>query len=40
MQEIPDLKISRIARGLPSGANLEYTDDATLIRALEGRQVL
>ena len=29
---------SRIARGLPSGANVEYADDATLIRALQGRQ--
>jgi recombination protein RecR len=34
------LNISRIARGIPSGGNLEYTDDATLIRALEGRQRL
>jgi len=34
------VRVSRIARGIPSGGNLEYTDDATLIRALEGRQVL
>lgn len=34
------LHISRIARGIPSGGHLEYTDDATLIRALEGRQRL
>lgn len=34
------LHVSRIARGLPSGGHLEYTDDATLIRALEGRQSL
>ena len=32
------LHVSRIARGIPSGGHLEYTDDATLIRALEGRQ--
>ncbi len=30
-------KISRIARGLPMGADLEYADDLTLTRALEGR---
>lgn len=34
------LKVSRIARGLPSGGALEYTDDRTLVKALEGRQVL
>jgi len=32
-----DIKTSRIARGLPSGGDLEYADDITLIRALEGR---
>lgn len=32
------VKVSRLARGLPSGADLEYTDDLTLLRALEGRQ--
>jgi recombination protein RecR len=32
--------VSRLARGLPSGADLEYTDDVTLARALEGRQEL
>ncbi|MFA5792739.1 MAG: recombination mediator RecR [Candidatus Gracilibacteria bacterium] len=30
--------VTRIARGIPSGGHLEYTDDATLIRALQGRQ--
>ncbi|MFH1851141.1 MAG: recombination mediator RecR [Candidatus Neomarinimicrobiota bacterium] len=29
--------ITRLARGLPVGSALEYTDDATLIRAIEGR---
>jgi recombination protein RecR len=33
-----ELAVSRIARGIPSGGNLEYTDDATLIRAMQGRQ--
>lgn len=32
--------VSRLARGLPSGGNLEYTDETTLIRALQGRQVM
>lgn len=32
------VKVTRLARGLPSGADLEYTDDVTLTRALEGRR--
>jgi recombination protein RecR len=32
------VKVTRLARGLPSGADLEYTDDVTLARALEGRR--
>jgi recombination protein RecR len=32
------IKVTRIARGLPVGADLEYADSATLTRALEGRQ--
>ena len=32
------INISRLARGLPFGAELEYADDITLIQALEGRQ--
>jgi recombination protein RecR len=34
----PNLVISRIARGLPVGGDLEYADEMTLRRALEGRQ--
>jgi recombination protein RecR len=30
--------MTRLARGLPVGADLEYADDVTLTRALEGRQ--
>ena len=33
----PELKITRIGRGLPIGADLEYADSVTLNRALEGR---
>jgi len=32
------VRVTRLARGLPSGADLEYTDDVTLSRAFEGRQ--
>lgn len=32
------IKVSRIARGLPVGSDLEYADAVTLTRALEGRQ--
>jgi recombination protein RecR len=32
------LKVTRIARGLPMGGDLEYADEATLARALEGRR--
>jgi recombination protein RecR len=31
-------KVTRLARGLPVGADLEYADNVTLARALEGRQ--
>ena len=33
-----NLKISRIAFGLPIGGELEYVDELTLTRALEGRR--
>ncbi len=33
-----EIKVSRIARGLPMGGDLEYADDITLMRALEGRR--
>ena len=31
------VKTTRLAYGIPVGSNLEFTDDATLNRALEGR---
>jgi recombination protein RecR len=34
----PKLKISRLARGIPIGVDLEYADQITLTHALEGRQ--
>lgn len=36
----PSLAISRLARGLPIGGDLEYADEGTLSRALEGRREL
>lgn len=32
------LKVTRIARGLPVGGDLEYADEITLLKALEGRR--
>jgi len=32
------VKITRLAQGLPMGANLEYVDDITMTKALEGRR--
>ncbi len=32
------VKVSRLARGLPVGGDLEYADEVTLARALEGRR--
>jgi recombination protein RecR len=34
------VKITRIARGLPVGGDIEYADEVTLRRALEGRSVI
>ena len=34
------LKLTRIASGIPVGSHLEYADQATLARALEGRRAL
>ncbi|NLF34742.1 MAG: recombination protein RecR [Clostridiales bacterium] len=33
-----EVKVTRLAYGIPVGGHLEYADDATLMRALEGRQ--
>jgi recombination protein RecR len=34
------VKVTRIARGLPMGSDIEFADEATLSRALEGRVVV
>ena len=36
----PGLKVTRIAHGLPAGAGIEFADEVTLSRALEGRREL
>jgi recombination protein RecR len=36
----PELTVTRLARGLPIGGDLEYADEGTLSRALEGRREL
>jgi recombination protein RecR len=38
--EVPGLTVSRLASGLPVGGDLEYADELTLGRALEGRRVI
>lgn len=35
-----DVKVTRLARGIPVGGELEYIDDATIQRAMEGRTEL
>jgi len=32
------IRVSRIAHGVPVGGDLDYTDDVTLSKALEGRR--
>ena len=32
------VRVTRLARGLPTGGDLEYVDSVTLLRALQGRQ--
>ncbi len=35
-----EVKVTRLAYGIPVGADIEYADDVTLLRALEGRREL
>ena len=37
LKPFDDVKVTRIAKGLPQGADLEYTDGATLANAIIGR---
>ena len=36
----PELSVTRLASGLPMGADLEYADEVTLGKALAGRRAL
>jgi recombination protein RecR len=36
----PTLRITRIATGVPAGSDIEYADEVTMTRALEGRRAL
>ena len=40
LSKLPLISISRIARGLPSGAELDYADRSTLLGALNGRTTM
>ena len=33
-----ELRVTRLAYGIPVGSQLEYADEVTLLRALEGRR--
>ncbi len=39
-ERLPDLSVTRLASGLPVGADLEYADELTLGRALSGRRAV
>jgi recombination protein RecR len=34
------LKVSRIATGIPAGSDIEYADEITMLKAIEGRREL
>ena len=38
IKSVPGIKVSRIAHGIPVGGDLEYTDEITLIKAMENRR--
>jgi len=38
IKEFPNVKITRIAHGLPIGGDIEYADEMTIAKALEGRR--
>jgi recombination protein RecR len=39
-RRLPTLRITRIATGVPAGSDIEYADEVTMSRALEGRREL
>lgn len=38
IKSLPGIKVSRIAHGIPVGGDLEYTDEITIIKAMENRR--
>lgn len=38
VKQIPGIKVTRIAHGIPVGGDIEYTDEITLIKAMENRR--
>jgi recombination protein RecR len=36
----PGLKVTRIATGIPVGSDIEYADEVTMLKAIEGRREL
>jgi recombination protein RecR len=34
----PGLKVTRIATGIPAGSDIEYADEVTMLKAIEGRR--
>ncbi|MDD3027276.1 MAG: recombination mediator RecR [Erysipelotrichaceae bacterium] len=38
LQRYPQIKVTRIAHGLPIGSNLDYADELTLLKSFEGRK--
>ncbi|HET6934377.1 MAG TPA: recombination mediator RecR [Candidatus Angelobacter sp.] len=36
----PGLKVTRIATGIPAGSDIEYADEVTMLKAIEGRREL
>ncbi len=37
LQKFPELKITKLASGIPSGTHIEYADELTVLKALENR---
>ena len=40
LEGFSDLKVSKLAQGMPMGGDIDYTDHLTLIRAIENRQLI
>jgi recombination protein RecR len=36
----PGVKVTRIATGIPAGSDIEYADEVTMLKAMEGRREL